>query len=104
MKNKDHYNTLLLFIPYGAGNAVSQKTLAQCLKCDERDVRQIIQNARIDGVPICSTQRGYFLSDDPEEVSECYKFFYQRHNTNGKVLETIRKHLISIRENGRNHE
>ena len=105
------YERLLSYIPYGIENAISQKKLAEILMCDKSELRAHIQNARKDGIPICSIpgSTGYFLSDDPEEVSQCYRMFMSRTRASGDVVRVIRKHLIKLGVNpdsrgGANHE
>lgn len=56
------------YIPYGAKYAVSQETLAQILDTDKRQVRLYIEQARRQGVPICSGNEGYFLPLTPAEA------------------------------------
>jgi len=107
------YERLLSYIPYGIENAVSQKVLAETLMCDKSELRAHIQNARKDGIPICSVpgskNGGYYLSDDPEEVSQCYRMFLSRTRASAEVVRVIRKHLIKLGVNpdsrgGANHE
>lgn len=53
------------FIPAGEAGAISEKTLATVLNVTRRDVRMLVENARREGVPICSTcnpmHGGYYL-------------------------------------------
>jgi len=92
------YERLLSFIPYGIENAISQKKLAEKLLCDKTELRAYVQNARKDGIPICSIpgSTGYYLSDDPEEVVQCYQMFKSRTRASADVVRVIRKHLIKL--------
>lgn len=92
------YKKLLSCIPDGRKNAISQRRIANLLQCDERDIRSHVQNARHDGIPICSIpgQRGYYMSDNPEEVFACYFAFKQRNKSNSDVLKCIRDYLIEL--------
>ena len=112
--NKDvykKYERLLSYIPDGRENAISQEQLSAILDCKKTYLRALIQNARIDGIPICSVPGdcGYFLSNDPNEVLACYRMFKHRNKSTLRILKTIRKHLRSLgvtkpdKEEGENH-
>ncbi len=92
------YERLLSCIPDGMNNAISQRRIATLLHCEERDVRSHVQNARHDGIPICSIpgQKGYYMSDNPVEVFACYRAFKQRNKSNSDVLKGIREYLIEL--------
>lgn len=53
------------YIPDGQQNAISQKQLAAVLRCSLRDVRLMVEVARRQGVPICSScdggHGGYYM-------------------------------------------
>lgn len=101
--DKTKYDFLISLIPEGKENAISQAKLCELMGCKDTELRAIIQNARIDGIDICSIPgvTGYFFSDDEKEVAECYRMFEHRHKTTGEVLKTIGKHLSDIRKGER---
>ena len=66
------------YLPVGAGNAISGRTLATLLGF--KDVRQLskaVERERRRGVPICAAvsgdSRGYFLASSPDELSAYLK-------------------------------
>ena len=108
---KEKYEKLLFYIPIGLNNAISQKKLAERLLCEPRELRAHVQNARKDGIPICSIpgSTGYYLSDDPDEVMPCYRMFKARTSSSEEVVRVIRQHLIELgvdpeEKGGANHE
>ncbi|MCD7935187.1 MAG: hypothetical protein LUF77_07745, partial [Oscillospiraceae bacterium] len=56
-------------IPFGRVNAASQSHLASITGLRPRTVRQLIQLARLDGVPIVSSPRGgYWRAETTDDV------------------------------------
>ena len=49
-------------------NPVSNKEISTSLKLNEAFIRKKINEARCKGYPICSCDKGYFLSDDKTEI------------------------------------
>lgn len=96
--SKKQYEKLISYIPYGKKNAISQTRLSDLMGCEKTELRAYIQNARIDGIPICSIPgvTGYYFSDEEPEVLECYRVFKHRHLSTGEVLKTIGRHLKSV--------
>ncbi len=58
------------FIPTGQANAITRKQLVMLTNLCDRKVRELISQARADGVPILNHQdgRGYYISDNPQEI------------------------------------
>lgn len=81
------------FIPYGAKYAISQETLAQILDTDKRQVRLYIEQARRQGVPICSGNEGYFLPLTPAEALPYIIAQKRRILTSITVLQAVENHL-----------
>ena len=52
---------ILAFIPKGRENAISQRDLALILRVSKRRVRQMIEDSRQHGNPICSDDCGYWI-------------------------------------------
>lgn len=57
--------------PYLASEPKTKRELAIASGYSTRDVELLIQGARLDGVPICSDSRGYFLAADATEAAQC---------------------------------
>lgn len=60
------------FIPDGAESAISEATLASTLNISRREVRLMVEMARRQGVPICSScdgvHGGYFMPQSKAEA------------------------------------
>ena len=60
---------LVDFLPTNRESAVNQSELSDYLRLSKRNVRQLVQQARHEGHPICSTPYdGYWLSSDAKDV------------------------------------
>ena len=71
----------------GELRAVHMEDLAKRIGIDERTLRQLIYNARENGVPILSSAAGYFLPGDDLEIKQF---------ENG-MRKRVRSALVSIR-------
>ena len=49
-------------------NPVSNKEISSQLKLSETHIRNLINRARCEGIPICSCDKGYFYSEDKTEI------------------------------------
>ena len=58
------------FLSVGQDQAVSLSDLAVAVNIPERAVKREILNARLSGELILSSDRGYFLPADPDEIRE----------------------------------
>jgi biotin operon repressor len=62
---------LVDFLPTTKEGAVNQSDISDHLGISRRNVRQLVQQARREGYPICSTPyNGYWYSSDPEDLQE----------------------------------
>lgn len=60
---------LVDFLPIDRENAVNQSELSDYLSLSKRSVRQLVQQARHEGYPICSTPYdGYWLSYNEKDI------------------------------------
>ena len=84
------------FIPNGKENAVSMRYLANILDVAERDIRQAILNARLQGEIICGTQFGYYTPADDSELTEYYYYARTRALTTLRSLKATRKRVVDI--------
>lgn len=69
------------YIPDGQQNAISQRQLANVLQCSLREARLMVEQARRQGVPICSScdaiNGGYYM---PQTKAEAKSYiFFQNH-------------------------
>jgi biotin operon repressor len=68
----------------------TKRELAVQLGCSPREVEAIIHDARMTGTPIISDSRGYWLTDDPEEVAACAKRLRSRYITQARTARALR--------------
>ena len=61
------YEFLKEFIPVGKENAVHLPELAKLMRKNQRSLKILIRNARLEGMPILSDSSGYWISNDKEE-------------------------------------
>lgn len=54
-------------IPYGENNAIHLHELAARLHSTQSSTKNMIRQARQQGLPILSSKSGYWLSDDPKD-------------------------------------
>lgn len=92
-RNDPKYNGLLTLIPVGQENAISQKSIARLTDSSLQEVRQWVENARLDGMIIASSQSGYYIPVDEEELVEYYVRTKRRLNTTKNTLIPVIKKL-----------
>lgn len=89
MKNSNELLIELLvnFLPTERENAVNQSELSDYLSLSKRNVRQLVQQARHEGYPICSTPYdGYWLSSDTNDISSTITILKSQANTLTKTI------------------
>lgn len=64
------FRTLLDYIGYSEAHAVSNDALAQLMDMTPRDVRRMIERARMAGNVIAFSESGYFIPDNYNELSD----------------------------------
>lgn len=62
------HRVILDCIPYGENYAISQNSIANELRIDERTVRQLVERARRNGHIIASTKNGYYIPTCEDEL------------------------------------
>jgi biotin operon repressor len=78
---------LIDFLPTNRESAVNQSELSDYLRLSKRNVRQLVQQARHEGHPICSTPYdGYWLSSDVNDVSSTITILRSQVNTLSKTI------------------
>lgn len=85
----------------GEENAIHGDELARMLNMSGRNLRKAIENERIAGEAILSSEKGYFLPSDVTGVQELKTFlalFQSRRKTTDKVIKTAKKHLKRMEE------
>lgn len=92
-QKKPKYDGLLSLIPVGQENAISQTSLSRLLDCSLQDVRQWVENARLDGMIIASSQFGYYIPVDEEELRDFYIRTRNRIRTSLQTLVPVARKL-----------
>lgn len=92
-RNDPKYDGLLSLIPIGEENAISMKSLARLTDSTLQDVRQWVENARLDGMIIASSQSGYYIPIDERELFDYYIRTKRRLSTTKKTLLPVMKRL-----------
>ena len=64
------HRKILDLIPCGIDNAVTTQYIADRLGAERRQVRHMIENARIDGNIIAGTNEGLFVPETDEELRD----------------------------------
>ena len=62
----------------GCENALTAGELSRISGLDRRDVCRQIQTERLDGAPILSCGRGFFLAEDGDELQRCVSSLWSR--------------------------
>lgn len=57
----------------GKDDPVCSKEIASAFGVPRTTVRRMINTARSNGVPICSCQNGYYITDKKDEIKETIK-------------------------------
>lgn len=85
------YSRLLAVIPKGEENAVSMRLLSEVLGMTPRHIRFCIESARREGNVICSSDAGYFVPLDDEELRRYYLRTLARIFTSFECLRPVVK-------------
>ena len=67
-------------------NLIDSNQLSKYFDITRTEVRQIINNARSEGIPICSNRWGYYFSTDDEDVQKTVKSLNGRVHANNKAI------------------
>ena len=87
-------NILEEVLPTSKESAVTQSYLSKVLGVSKRTVRQLVQQARHEGVSVCSTPYdGYWLSNNPEDIEETIAIMKAHIATANDTVDCMRKML-----------
>lgn len=86
---KFSYKNLITLIPNKETGYITAKRLSKMTGYTETFIRKLINEARSAGVPICSTQRGYYFSNDQVDISQTVKFLTRRLQTQLKAIDGL---------------
>ena len=90
---------ILDFIPIGKDNAITKQKLCELTGIkDERLIRDAIKRQVEKGVPILSSSghKGYWYSEDIDEIAEFIRENEHRSNAIRKTTANLKKHLYDV--------
>ncbi len=90
---KDQYNKIRELLPTGECNAIHLIRLSEILDSNTKLIKKSIQDMRLNGEPICSSSKGYYISDDPKYTYEWTKTLENRAFKSLKVVRAMRGNL-----------
>ena len=90
------FNELLKFIPTNRNETISARTLAQLTHLQESTIRRKINEARKGGIPICSTQSGYYVSYECADIAKTIRFLTNRLNTQLQAIRGLQNALQDV--------
>lgn len=64
---------IVSLIPKGKDNAISRSWLRYAIGKSDRQIRQMIRDAREDGYLIVNTGKGYYIPDDVADLIKYYR-------------------------------
>lgn len=91
---------ILDYIPIGKENAISKQKLCELTGIkDERLIREAIKRQVESGVPILSSSghKGYWYSEDIDEIEEFIRENDHRSNAINKTTAKLKKHLYEMK-------
>lgn len=80
---------LVANIPSKKEQTVTARELSKLMCVGESYIRRKINDARSNGIPICSTRRGYYLSYDSVDIANTVQFLNNRLNTQIKAINGL---------------
>lgn len=80
----------------GEQNAASSKQLEAAFSLSNRQIRHMVSGLRNENHPICSSDKGYFYSDNPFEIQRCIRHLEHRANEIVKVKEGLENALTNL--------
>ena len=100
MKNKqtEKYLYLLDYIPTGKANGIKRKEIAKHFNISVREVSASIEQLRRAGLFIASSNAGYYLPANTEELEEFYNTNRKRAISLLGTLSATRKELAKRKE------
>lgn len=92
----DSLESIEKYIPIGKENAIHQGELAEVVGVSVRKLKEMITDARLEGVMICSNGNGYFIAKNRDEAQAFYISMRKQALTRLKSIKLIRHKLREI--------
>lgn len=87
------YEFLREYVPVGKENAIHLPELAERTRKNQRSLKILIRNARLEGIPILSDSTGYWISNDKEEQRAYLAMVTKDATSRMKTVSHLRKTL-----------
>ena len=87
------YETFLSLLPIAKERSKSGFELAKALEISECQVRKLCSHARAQGKPICSGEKGYWITHDRNEMKSTLDHLKQRCYSLQFTIKKIEEHL-----------
>lgn len=78
----------------GKDYPICSSELSQAFGVPRTTIRRMINTARSNGSPICSGQRGYYITTDPEEIKNTIKSLRGRIGKMEKAIAGLEQCLV----------
>ena len=78
----------------GKKNAITQKTLTHNGMGKGEEIRSMVHDARVSGIPICSGSKGYYIAETVEELTETIAHLEARRDALDEVIGAMRNMTI----------
>ena len=98
-KTKD-FSVLTDHLDTGEQNALHMGDLSQRCGLDERQLRHMVLSARLAGVPVLSSDEGYFMPASNGGAAECRRFIQRQKNRARTSFASIKAANLYLEENG----
>lgn len=82
----------------GRENAIAGRDLGDEFGLLAPQIRAIVNEARRNGIPICSTNKGYYYSTDPAEIKATINGLYHRIESVLHAIDGLEK-ALKVAEN-----
>lgn len=69
--------------------ACTGRDLAKAAKTHEAAVRAFVNKFRSIGIPVCASNKGYYISEDPEEIQKTVASLQHRINQMQKAVDGL---------------
>ena len=73
------------------GTVCNGRQLAKYLDVNDGVIRRIINDLRCDGVPVCANRKGYYLTDDEDEIRKTIVSLERRINHIQNAVDGLKK-------------
>lgn len=96
-------NDLVVLIPKSRDESLTAQRLAKMVDVSEPFIRKKINEARAMGIPICSSKRGYYLSDEYGDIAKTIRSLTNRINTQLTAINGLTNRIAKL-EKGEKYE